>query len=155
VHDAAQRRHSMTEERPLGLPPAPFGPKVPHRHHHRRRHHRPPTHPHHAPTCAACAPYARLRYLRVGRATAPRRRRRLHSEVGPPPAARGTSRRFLSGERRRVRAGICVAGVALAVCGGPGSGPFGAYVAMLALFHQLEYICVAAYRADTLSFDCE
>ena len=58
-------------------------------------------------------------------------------------------------ERAACAAGICVAGVALAVCGGPGSGPFGAYVAMLALFHQLEYICVAAYRADTLSFDCE
>ena len=140
----------MGEERPLGLPPAPFGPKVPH-----HRHHPPTHHPHHTPTCAACAPNAHLRYLRVGRATAPRRRRRLHSEVGPPPAARGASHRFLSRERRRVRAGICVAGVALAVCGGPGSGPFGAYVAMLALFHQLEYICVAAYRADTLSFDCE
>ena len=147
VHDAAHRRDSMSEDRPLGLPPAPFGPKVPHQ----NRHHPPTTptysHPH--------RPYARLCCLRVGRATAPRRRQRLHSEVGPPPAARGASRRFLSRERRRVRAGICVAGVALAVCGGPGSGPFGAYVAMLALFHQLEYICVAAYRADTLSFDCE
>jgi hypothetical protein len=35
------------------------------------------------------------------------------------------------------------------------AGTFGAYVALLALFHQLEYICVAATRPDTLSFDCE
>lgn len=49
---------------------------------------------------------------------------------------------------------LSMAGVALALCGPAAAGPFGAYVALLALFHQLEYICVAAYRADTLSFDC-
>jgi len=49
---------------------------------------------------------------------------------------------------------ISMAGVALALCGPAAGGPFGAYVALLAAFHQLEYICVAAYRADTLSFDC-
>ena len=49
---------------------------------------------------------------------------------------------------------LSMAGVALALCGPAAGGPFGAYVALLALFHQLEYICVAAYRADTLSFDC-
>jgi hypothetical protein len=50
---------------------------------------------------------------------------------------------------------LSMAGVALAIYGPAAGGPFGAYVALLAAFHQLEYICVAAYRPDTLSFDCE
>ena len=50
---------------------------------------------------------------------------------------------------------LSMAGVALAVYGPAAGGPFGAYLALLAAFHQLEYICVAAYRPDTLSFDCE
>lgn len=50
---------------------------------------------------------------------------------------------------------LSMAGVALALYGPAAAGPFGAYLALLAAFHQLEYICVAAYRPDTLSFDCE
>ena len=50
---------------------------------------------------------------------------------------------------------LSMAGVALSIYGPAAGGPFGAYVALLAAFHQLEYICVAAYRPDTLSFDCE
>ena len=50
---------------------------------------------------------------------------------------------------------LSMAGIALAVYGPAAGGPFGAYLALLAAFHQLEYICVAAYRPDTLSFDCE
>lgn len=49
---------------------------------------------------------------------------------------------------------LSMAGLALALYGPAAGGPFGAYVALLAAFHQLEYICVAAYRPDTLSFDC-
>ena len=50
---------------------------------------------------------------------------------------------------------LSMAGGTLALYGPAAGGPFGAYLALLAAFHQLEYICVAAYRPDTLSFDCE
>ena len=45
---------------------------------------------------------------------------------------------------------VCAAGVGLAFAG---AGPFGTYIALLAFFHQMEYICVAASRPETLSFD--
>ena len=43
-------------------------------------------------------------------------------------------------------------GIAIALYTG---GTFGVYMALLAFFHQMEYICVAASRPELLSFDCE
>ena len=47
---------------------------------------------------------------------------------------------------------VCATGVAVAFYTG---GTFGVYIALLAFFHQMEYLCVAASRPELLSFDCE